>query len=115
MEDEEIVMVGTGETIDIGSNGVSFVSGQYLKKGSFVELSISWPVMLEENTRMRLVAFGRVVRSNGHSTACTVDKYEFRTQARMPTAEKQPRRDGMLRRWVEELRKDTLKAGGVIA
>jgi hypothetical protein len=116
MEDGEIVAEGMGETIDIASGGVSFIPGQPLKVGTYIELSISWPVLLDDNTRMRLVVFGRVVRSNIHTTACTVDKYEFRTQARRMGAEAQVRRDSMLRRWVEELRvKDTLKARALIA
>jgi hypothetical protein len=116
MEDGEIVAEGTGATIDIASGGVSFISGQPLKVGTYAEISISWPVLLDDDTRMRLVVFGRVVRSNIHTTACTVDKYEFRTQARKVGAVAQTRRDGMLRRWVEELRlRDMLKARGAIA
>jgi hypothetical protein len=115
MENDNIIAEGAGETVDIGSSGVSFLTTQRLNVGAFIELSISWPVLLEENIRMRLVAFGRVLRSNGYSTACTVDKYEFRTQARSPAAQGVVRRDAMLRRWVEDLRKDTLTKRGAMA
>lgn len=107
VENNSIVAQGTGETIDIGSSGVSFIAGEPLKVGCFVELSISWPVLLEENTRMRLVVFGRLVRSSTRVAACTIDKYEFRTQARAERSE--GRRDCMLLRWVDEIQKDNLK------
>jgi hypothetical protein len=70
---------------------------------------------LEENTRMRLVVFGRLVRSTTRISACTIDKYEFRTQARAETADSNVRRDSMLQRWVEELQKDILKTRGALA
>ena len=101
MERDSIVAQGTGETIDISSGGVFFLTGEALK-GSFIELSISWPVLLEENTRIRLVVFGRLVRSDGRTAACTVDKYEFRTQRRTEGPELHLRRDSMLHRWVED-------------
>lgn len=115
VEDNSVVGQGTGETIDVGSNGVSFISGQPLKVGAYIELSISWPVLLGENTRMRLVVFGRVVRSSSQIAACTIDKYEFRVQARAETADSKVRRDSMLQRWVEEVQKDTLKTRGALA
>ena len=113
MENNAIVAEGAGETINIGSAGVSFIAGKPLRTGGFVELSISWPAILEEGTRMRLVVFGRLVRSSNHTAACTVDKYEFRTQSRSAGAETQGRRDSMFQRWVEDLRKEALKARGV--
>ena len=113
LEDDEIVAQGTGETIDIASGGVAFTAGQPLKLGAYIELSISWPVLLEENTRMRLVVFGRVVRGDTLTAACTVEKYEFRTQARTNVCE--IRRDSMLQRWVGELRKDVLKTRAAMA
>ena len=109
MENDRMVAEGEGETINIGSGGVSFVAGRPLKTGTFVELSISWPAMLDENTRMRLVVYGRLVRSDDETAVCTVEKYEFRTQARGRGAEVQIRRDSMFQRWVDELRKDVYK------
>ena len=87
LDDETIVETGMGRTIDVGSGGVAFQIGHALTPGLFIELSISWPVLLEDACPMRLIVFGRVVRSAGRQTACTVDKYEFRTQgtAQTPT------------------------------
>ena len=113
IENDVVLAQGTGETINIGSAGVSFAAGRVLKPGSFVELSISWPVLLDENTRMRLVVFGRLLRSSTHAAACTVDKYEFRTQARAAAVSTaQVRHDNMLQRWVEEAKRETVKIRG---
>lgn len=106
VEGDVVIAHGTGETINMGSGGVSFIAERPLKPGVFVELSISWPVLLEESTRMRLVVFGRLLRSTNRTAACTMDKYEFRTQARVPNALPQVRRDGLLQRWVGESRRD---------
>lgn len=115
LEEDTIVAQGTGETIDIASGGVSFTTGQLLRRGAYIELSISWPVLLDENTRMRLVVFGQVVRSNHQTAACTVEKYEFRTQARSTASVYEIRQDSMLQRWVEELRKGVLKTRTLMA
>src|SRR5690349_19958764 len=54
---------GSGETIDIGSGGIGFSIGHDLPVGAFIELSISWPVLLDQSCPMRLNVFGRVVRN----------------------------------------------------
>ena len=115
LEDDTIVAQGTGETIDMSSGGIAFTAGQPLRPGAYIELSISWPVLLDENTRMRLVVFGQLTRSNNQTAACTVEKYEFRTQARATTAVCEIRQDTMLQRWVEELRKGVLKTRTLMA
>jgi hypothetical protein len=105
LKDGATVESGSGETIDIGSGGVAFSIGRALPEGNFIELSISWPVLLESNCPMRLIVFGRVVRNDAGKCACTVDKYEFRTQSRafQPTP---VRTDSMLQRWADTVRKE---------
>jgi hypothetical protein len=105
--------VGSGHTINVSSGGVAFVSEQPLALGSFVELSMSWPVMLEENCRMRLVAFGRILRCNGRKAVCSIEKYEFRTQSRSLKRVAPRRTDGMLQRWVQEIRRGNEKLSAV--
>ena len=112
VEDGVVVAQGMGETMNIGSGGVLFAVGQPLQPDTFVELSISWPVLLEESTRMRLVVFGHLLRSAGQSAACTLDKYEFRTQARSLNVVSLVRQDGMLERWVGAAKRETVKASG---
>jgi hypothetical protein len=103
------VASGTGHSIDVGSGGVAFATDDPLKLGAFVELSISWPVLLDQTCPMRLIVFGRVLRSSPKRHVCSIDKYEFRTQARTFQVVTAPRSDGMLQRWAEGIRKETLK------
>jgi len=110
LEEERIVESGMGTTLDMGSGGVAFQTDHQLPAGAFVELSISWPVLLEDSCPMRLIVFGRVVRSAEHKTACTVDKYEFRTQSRAARPIATIRSDSMLQRFAETVRRETVKA-----
>jgi len=111
LEDDRIVASGLGNTIDIGSRGVAVATECRLKPGALVELAVSWPVLLDETCPIRLIVFGRVLRSNGRKAACTIDKYEFRTQARTFQAAAAVHSDFMLQRWADGMRKEPLKAG----
>ena len=109
LEGDTIVAFGMGSTLDMGSGGVAFLTENQLRAGSFIELPISWPVLLEGSCPMRIIVFGRVVRSSGRLTACTVDKHEFRTQARVVREMVPVRHDSMLQRWADYIRKEGLK------
>jgi hypothetical protein len=103
LEAAATVSSGIGRTMNVSSGGVLFVSEHQVRLGALIEISIGWPVLLNDDTPVRLVAFGRVVRSEGFATACTIDKYDFRTQANV----KNPipiRNDAGLLRWAEGLR-----------
>jgi hypothetical protein len=110
LEGDTIVSSGVGTTLDMASAGVAFLTEGQIAAGSFIELSISWPVLLEGSCPMRLIVFGRLVRSSGRKAACTVDKYEFRTQARVPLQVVPIRHDTKLQRWAGNIRKEGLKA-----
>src|ERR1035441_1293193 len=105
-EDGVVVAIGSGKTIDIGSGGVAFATELPLIPGGFVELSISWPVLLEETLPMRFIVFGRLLRCAGRKAVCTIKKYEFRTQARTFQVPATPRADRMLQRWADGMRKE---------
>jgi hypothetical protein len=108
-EDGVVVAAGSGQTIDICSGGVAFITEQPLTSGGFVELSVSWPVLLDETCPMRFIVFGRIMRCGGRKTVCSIDKYEFRTSGRTFQASATTRGDGMLHRWMEGVRKESLK------
>jgi hypothetical protein len=112
LEDDVPVESGMGETIDMASGGIAFQIEHSLRVGAFVELSISWPVLLDDSCAMRLIVFGRIVRSSGKRSACRVDKYEFRTQARVMQPVLAVRNDSMLQRFAVSVRKETMKAAG---
>ena len=114
-EDGVVVAAGCGQTINMCSGGVAFVTDQPLTPGGFVELSISWPVLLDETCRMCFIVFGRILRCTGRRTVCSIDKYEFRTQGRTFQASITTRGDGMLHRWADGMRKESLKSNAANA
>ena len=73
---------GTGTTVDMSSGGISFSSKDTFRIGTHIELSVSWPVLLNGDCPMKLVIEGRVVRSADSLTAIRMDRHEFRTQGR---------------------------------
>ncbi len=101
LKGDTIVQAGTGETVDICSGGVGFAVERELPVGAFIELSISWPVLLDQNCLMRLNVFGRVIRNQPGKSACTIDKYEFRTQSRGSIQMPAVRQDSKLQRWAD--------------
>ena len=48
LEDSTVIESGMGETIDMASGGMAFQIEHPLKVGAFIELSISWPVLLDD-------------------------------------------------------------------
>ena len=79
VEGRTVVAAGAGYTIDMGSGGVAFFTDKELRPGACVELSISWPALLDQTCPIRLNVVGRVLRGAGRSVVCTVDTHEFRT------------------------------------
>src|SRR5260370_26905110 len=71
---------GTGRTLNISSGGVWFSTENLLTAGMPVELSMSWPVLLNDSCPMKLMIYGCVVRSNEKGAAVAIERYEFRTQ-----------------------------------
>ena len=71
--------VGTGRTINMSSNGILFTSEHLLLPGRRLELSVSWPAQLNNQTPLKLVARGRVIRFESGQTAIEIQQYEFRT------------------------------------
>jgi hypothetical protein len=75
---------GSGNTVNMSSSGVLFAVDGIMMPGSRVELSINWPVKLNDKCALRLVARGRVVRSERGIAAMEILEHEFRTQATAP-------------------------------
>ena len=115
LENDRIIASGLGETVNMSSGGIAFRTNSDLTTGNFIELSISWPALLDNSCPMRLVVFGRVARRSDSLAACTVEKWEFRTGSRQITSVVPMRTDNRLMKWVE-YRKDVLvKAGAASA
>ena len=77
---QRIAETGTGRTVNISSGGVWFSTESMLTSGMPVELSMNWPVLLNDSCPMKLMIYGCVVRSNERGAAVAIERYEFRTQ-----------------------------------
>lgn len=78
---EKVIETGTGATIDLSSSGISFRAEKALPLKSRVELSIAWPMFLENFPPLQLIVSGVVVRADGGQNAIRMNGYEFRTVA----------------------------------
>ena len=79
---QRIAETGVGRTMNISSGGVWFSTENMLTSGMPVELSMNWPVLLNDSCPMKLMIYGCVVRSNERGAAVAIERYEFRTQGR---------------------------------
>ena len=77
---QRIAETGVGRTMNISSGGVWFSTENMLTSGMPVELSMTWPVLLNDSCPMKLMIYGCVVRSNEKGAAVAIERYEFRTQ-----------------------------------
>jgi len=76
---QRIAETGAGRTLNISSGGVWFTTQNMLTSGMPIELSLTWPVLLNDSCRMKLMIYGCVVRSNERTAAVAIERYEFRT------------------------------------
>ena len=77
---QRIAETGVGRTMNVSSGGVWFSTENMLTSGMPVELSMTWPVLLNESCPMKLMIYGCVVRSNERGAAVAIERYAFRTQ-----------------------------------
>jgi hypothetical protein len=75
----KLLSSGEGQTLDISSGGILFDARRTMPEGLDIELSIAWPVLLNNVAAMQLVVSGRIVRANGNSIAIRTVQHEFRT------------------------------------
>lgn len=79
---QRIAETGAGKTLNISSGGVWFTTETMLTAGMPVELSMAWPVLLNDSCAMKLMIYGCVIRANDRGAAVAIERYEFRTQGR---------------------------------
>jgi len=77
---QRIAETGAGKTVNISSGGVWFTTENTLTPGMPVELSMNWPVLLNDSCPMKLMIYGCVIRTNDRGAAVAIERYEFRTQ-----------------------------------
>jgi hypothetical protein len=79
---QRIAETGSGKTVNISSGGIWFTTEALLTSGMPIELSMTWPVLLNDSCPMKLMIYGCVVRSNERGAAVAIERYEFRTTGR---------------------------------
>jgi hypothetical protein len=77
----EVLDAGMGKTLDISSNSLRFTTGLALQPGDKVKVAVNWPVLLDATCRLKMVIYGRVVRSDGNSATVRIRQHELRTRA----------------------------------
>jgi len=88
------VSMGTGQSINISSEGLLFYTREALTKGSGIELTLNWPVTLDDRIPLTLRLKGNIVRSEGDRAAAQINSHEFRlgrrrlAEAELPLARK---------------------------
>ena len=69
---------GTGQTINISSEGLLFYTREALTQGSGIELTLNWPVTLDDRIPLTLRLRGNIVRSERDRAAAQIQSHEFR-------------------------------------
>jgi hypothetical protein len=77
---QRIAETGSGRTTNISSSGIWFTTTGVLTAGMPIELSMNWPVLLNDICPMKLMIYGCVVRATERGAAVAIERYEFRTQ-----------------------------------
>jgi hypothetical protein len=73
-------VAGVGETLNISSSGILFTAEGSLPEGQAVEVSVNWPARINGSCALKLVAVGRVIRSDQRRSAIRIEKYQFKTR-----------------------------------
>jgi len=74
-------VAGSGRAINMSSGGLLFATRGLLPEGQKIQVTVNWPVLLDDGCRLKVVASGRVVRSDARATAIRIEHYEFHTRA----------------------------------
>jgi hypothetical protein len=69
-----------GLSLDMSSSGIRFSTRERIEIGRYVQVSVNWPARLGGTCPLKVVASGRVVRSDVHWAALSIQRYEFRTR-----------------------------------
>jgi hypothetical protein len=70
--------IGIGKTVNVSCGGVLFEATDGLPARSLIALFIDWPLLKEGAHPLKLVMYGRVIRSDGRLAAVRVSRHEFR-------------------------------------
>src|ERR1035438_943199 len=75
--DARCIVLGMGLVIfgkirDMSSSGIFFACTEHLAPGTHVELSVDWPISLDDACDLQLKLVGAVIRTDGRGMAISV-------------------------------------------
>src|ERR1035438_7796634 len=71
---------GGGLTLDMSGSGIRISIQEPIPIGRILEVSVDWPVRLDETCPLKVVLVGPVVRCEADWAALSILRYEFRTR-----------------------------------
>jgi len=74
--------VGIGKIQDMSSSGIFFACPEVLSVGTDVNLSIDWPILLNQVLPLQLRVSGWIVRNDQRGTAIRIRRHEFHVSAK---------------------------------
>ena len=74
------VQAGSGRTTRFGSRRIVFTAEPALPGAARLQVSVAWPVLLDDRVKLQLVIEGRVIDVDGDRVTLGVVKYHFRTR-----------------------------------
>jgi hypothetical protein len=80
MDTRATAQCGKCRTVNMSSRAILFRSEARLTEGKRLELAVSWPARLNDTCPLKLVALGKVIRSNSQEAVIEIERYEFHTQ-----------------------------------
>ena len=80
LSDGRPVETGSGRTTRFGSRRVVFTAEPALQVAARLQVSVAWPVLLDDRVKLQLIIEGRVLGVDGDRVTLGVVKYHFRTR-----------------------------------
>lgn len=80
LSDGRQVETGSGRTTQFGSRRVVFTAEPALQVAARLQVSVAWPVLLDDRVKLQLIIEGRVIGVDGDRVTLGVVKYHFRTR-----------------------------------
>lgn len=77
VSDDLVTGSGSGRSVNLSASGMLFESECLLTPGAEVEVTLAWPVLLNNKIALNLCVFGVVARSDGALHAISFREHEF--------------------------------------
>jgi hypothetical protein len=65
----------------MSSGGLLFEADRALNQGAVIDLSVDWPVLLDNRLPLKLKIRGKIIRTNERLTAVQLQRWEFHTRS----------------------------------